>query len=84
MRYSPFVDRIAGRGAGAWAVHMEALQLVAAGQEPILLTVGDPDQGPPEAVIEATIRGLKAGHTGYAPIVGLPELRGAIAARGIW
>lgn len=81
MRYSPFVDRIAGRGAGAWAVHMEALQLRAAGQDPILLTVGDPDQGPPEAVIEATIQGLKAGHTGYAPIVGLPELRAAIAAR---
>lgn len=81
MRYSPFVDRVAGRGAGAWAVHIEALQLRAAGQDPILLTVGDPDQPPPEKVIEATIQGLKAGHTGYAPIAGLPELRAAIAAR---
>lgn len=81
MRYSPFVDRVAGRGAGAWAVHMEALQLRAAGHDPILLTVGDPDQPPPEKVIEATIQGLKAGHTGYAPIAGLPELRAAIAAR---
>lgn len=81
MRFSSLVDRVAGSGAGAWAVHMTALQQKAAGREIIFLTVGDPDQAPPEAVLEATIDALRRHRTGYAPIVGYPELRAAIAAR---
>ena len=81
MRFSPLVDRIAGSGAGAWAVHMTALQQKAAGREIVFLTVGDPDQAPPEAVIDATVDALRRHRTGYAPITGYPELRAAIAAR---
>jgi arginine:pyruvate transaminase len=81
VRFSPLVDRVAGKGAGAWEIHIKAAQQQAAGREIIFLTVGDPDQAPPERVIEATVASLRRHRTGYAPILGYPEVREAIAAR---
>lgn len=81
MRYAPLVERIAGRGAGAWDIHVEARRRQEAGEDVIVLTVGDPDQEPPQAVIEATAASLRRHRTGYAPIIGYPALREAIAAR---
>src|SRR5207237_9123705 len=80
MRFSPRVDRLAGHGADAWSVHLVARRRQQAGEDIIFLTVGDPDQEPPEAVIEATVTALRQHRTGYAPIVGFPALREAIAA----
>jgi arginine:pyruvate transaminase len=81
MRFSPLVDRISGRGAGAWRVHIEAARRRDAGEEVIFLTVGDPDQAPPEPVIAATIEALRRHRTGYSSIIGYPRVRQAIAAR---
>jgi arginine:pyruvate transaminase len=81
MRFAPITERIAGRGAAAWSVHFEAARRRDAGEDVIILTVGDPDQDPPPAVIEATVAALRQHRTGYAPIVGYPAVRGAIAAR---
>src|SRR6185437_1877057 len=81
MRYSPLVQRIAGRGAAAWDTHIEARQRQQAGEDIIKLTVGDPDQDPPEAVIEATVAALRRHRTGYSAVIGYPALREAIAAR---
>jgi arginine:pyruvate transaminase len=81
MRFSPLVERIAGKGAGAWKIHFAAERQRAAGRDVIFLTVGDPDQAPPSAVIEATVDSLRGHRTGYAPILGYPEIRAAIAAR---
>jgi arginine:pyruvate transaminase len=81
MRFSPLTTRIAGRGSGAWAIHIEARQRKAAGEDVIILTVGDPDQAPPEAMIDATVAALRDHQTGYAPTIGYPALREAIAAR---
>ncbi len=81
MQFAPLVDRIAGRGALAWSVHFDAVRQRVQGRDVLLLTVGDPDQSPPEAVIAATIAALQNHKTGYSPIIGLPELRAAIAAR---
>jgi arginine:pyruvate transaminase len=81
MRFSPLVERVAGRGAGAWNVHIEAMRRREAGRDVIFLTVGDPDQRAPEPVVEATIAALRRGRTGYARTLGYPEVRQAIAAR---
>jgi arginine:pyruvate transaminase len=81
MRYSPLVDRVAGHGSGAWAVHIEARRREAAGEDIFFLTVGDPDQAPPDPLIDATVSALRRHRTGYAGILGFPELREAIAAR---
>src|SRR5260221_14025818 len=81
MRFSPRVDRLAGHGADAWSVHIEARRRQQAGEDIIFLTVGDPDQEPPEAVIEATVAAVRQHRTGYAPTLGYPAVREAIAAR---
>ncbi len=81
MRFSSLVGRITGRGADAWGVHFEAVRRRDAGHDVIFLTVGDPDQTAPEAVIDATIDSLRRNRTGYTPILGFLEVRKAIAAR---
>ncbi|PWC42320.1 pyridoxal phosphate-dependent aminotransferase [Azospirillum sp. TSO22-1] len=81
MRFSPLVDRVAGKGADAWRIHWEATRQRAEGRELILLTVGDPDQPPPAVLIDATAESLRRGRTGYSPIVGYPEVRAAVAAK---
>ena len=81
MRFSPLVDRISARDSGAWSVHMEAARRREAGHDVIVLTIGDPDQAPPEPVIDATIDALRRHRTGYSAMVGYPRVREAIAAR---
>ena len=81
MRYSSLTKRVAGRGAGAWAVHRRAIELREAGEDVIALTVGDPDQAPPEMLIETTVAALRAHRTGYSRMIGTEALREAIAAR---
>jgi arginine:pyruvate transaminase len=81
MRFSPLTERVAGSGAAAWDTHATAIRMRQAGEDVIMLSVGDPDQDPPAVMIEETIRALHAGQTGYSRILGIPELRQAIAAR---
>jgi arginine:pyruvate transaminase len=81
MRYSALTDRVAGRGAEAWAIQRQALALREAGRDIIMLTVGDPDQAPPEVLIESAVAALRAHRTGYARLIGTEALREAIAKR---
>jgi len=81
VRFSPLVDRIAGEQTGAWRVHAEGMRRREAGHDVIFLTVGDPDQAAPAAVLDATIEALRRNRTGYTPIIGYPLVREAVAAR---
>ena len=81
MQFAPLVERVAGRGVGTWDTHVRARQLIEAGADVILLTVGNPDQTPADKMIEAAIAALRGGRTLYAPTIGYPALRAAIAAR---
>ncbi len=81
MRLVPRFEQLAGAGRSAWSIQQEAALLRAGGREVIALTIGDPDQPAPASVVEATIAALRRGRTGYAPTLGYPELRAAIAAR---
>jgi arginine:pyruvate transaminase len=81
VRFSPLVDRIAGEQTGAWRVHAEGMRRREAGHDVIFLTVGDPDQAAPAAVVDATIESLRRNRTGYSPIIGYPQVRAAVAAR---
>lgn len=42
---------------------------------------GQPDFSVPEPILEATARALREGHTYYSPVLGIPELRQAVAER---
>ena len=81
MRYSQLTQRIAGDGSQAWDLHFDAVKRKAAGEPITVLSVGDPDFESPAPIVEAAIQSLRAGHTHYAPILGIPRLRQAIAKR---
>ncbi len=69
------------------AISNKASALEAEGVDVVDLSVGEPDFPTPEPVVEAGHDALDAGHTGYTPSNGIPELREAIAekhrARGV-
>lgn len=65
---------------GAFGVRARALALEAAGRDVIHLEMGEPDFPTPAPVVEAAVRALRDGETGYAPPGGLPVLREALAA----
>jgi arginine:pyruvate transaminase len=81
MRFSPFVQRIAGHGVAAWDIHHAAFDAQRDGQDVIILSIGDPDFATPEFITDAAVSALRAGDTHYADIPGRPKLRQAIAAR---
>lgn len=51
----------------------------AAAESEIDLSVGEPDQALPQALVQVAVSSLQAGRTRYTPKLGLPELREAIA-----
>lgn len=81
MRFSPLVDRINGEGTAAWDIHYRAVRDQRGGRDVIILSVGDPDFDTPAAITDATIAALKAGDTHYSDLLGLEELRAAIAKK---
>jgi aspartate/methionine/tyrosine aminotransferase len=80
MRYSPLVGRIAHDGSDPWALHWRARAAHAAGDDVIVLSVGDPDLDTPLVVVDKAIERLRAKDTHYTESVGRPPLRSAIAA----
>jgi arginine:pyruvate transaminase len=81
MKFSRLTDRIGGEGAGAWAVHFEAMRRRRAGDEIIVLSVGEPNFDTPPAIVAAAKASLDSGRTHYTDITGDPPLRAAIARR---
>jgi aspartate/methionine/tyrosine aminotransferase len=61
-------------------VFARAQALEAKGRSIIHMEIGEPDFPTAEPIVEAGVRALRAGRTQYAPALGLPELRAAIAA----
>ncbi|WP_028229232.1 pyridoxal phosphate-dependent aminotransferase [Paraburkholderia ferrariae] len=79
MKYSNLVERLQGRRTTAWEIHHAAQQAAARGEDVIVLSVGDPDFGTPEVIVERAVAALRAGDTHYTTIMGREPLREAIA-----
>jgi arginine:pyruvate transaminase len=79
MKYSNLVERLQGRRTTAWEIHHAAMQAAARGEDVIVLSVGDPDFGTPEVIVERAVTALRAGDTHYTTIMGREPLREAIA-----
>ncbi len=62
-------------------VTQKARDLKAAGRKVISLSVGEPDFDTPDNIKEAAIAAIKRGETKYPPVLGIPPLREAIAAK---
>ena len=63
------------------AVTQKARDLKAKGREVISLSVGEPDFDTPDNIKEAAIEAIRRGETKYPPVLGIPPLREAIAAK---
>jgi len=59
----------------AFAVLARANELAAAGKSIINLGIGQPDFPTPQHIVDAAIEALQAGHHGYTPATGIPELQ---------
>jgi arginine:pyruvate transaminase len=81
MRFSPLVERISGKGVAAWDIHYAASDAQRAGEDVIILSVGDPDFATPDFITQAAVTALRAGDSHYTDIAGRPALRRAIAQR---
>ena len=81
MKYSELTQRVRGEGADVWDSHYAAAADKAAGEDVIILSVGDPDLATPDSVIDAATTAMKNGDTHYTSIAGSKELRSTIAER---
>ena len=63
------------------AISNKAAELEADGVDVVDLSVGEPDFDTPENIKDAAKDALDAGHTGYTPTSGIPELKTAIVEK---
>ena len=78
-RFASRVAALGGVEAAAWDIHAEAVRRRAAGEDVILLSIGDPDFPTPAPIVAAAKDSLDRGRTHYAAIAGQLALREAIA-----
>jgi len=77
MKYAARMDRLGTETA--FEVLAKAKRLEAEGKSIVHLEIGQPDFPTPAHVVEAGVKALRDGHTGYTPAPGLIEIREAIA-----
>jgi arginine:pyruvate transaminase len=82
MRYSNLKDRVGGMGDAAWEIHKRATTRAAAGEDIIVLSVGE-DRGARthDSLVQVAKDALDSGRHHYAPLTGSPALKAAVAAR---
>jgi arginine:pyruvate transaminase len=78
-RFSLASGRLEESGTDLWQVHTDALKRQAAGEDIIMMSVGDPDLATIERIIEHAVTSLYRGRTHYSPGMGELELRQTIA-----
>ncbi len=83
MGFQPLFSQTAHRlqegESSLWQVHIDALQRQAAGEDILLMSVGDPDLPTLERIIEHAVTSLYRGRTHYSPGMGELALRETIA-----
>ncbi len=75
-------NRISGilpSGKDGWEVHFAAMTRKEAGENIIMLSVGDHDFDTPQETVEACVRAVRAGYHHYTQLPGIPRLRAAMA-----
>ncbi len=81
MRYASITRRLEGLGTDKWSVHYAAHAMLEAGEDVLFLSIGEPDQATPKAVVDEVIARIRAGRTRYSNGAGEDNLRSAVAAR---
>lgn len=78
-RFSQLSKRLGRPGSDVWKVHYDALARQEAGEDMIVLSVGDPDFDTPEYIAEHVVQRMRDGRTHYSAAAGEDVLRDAIA-----
>ena len=78
-KLSTRITGIMPSGKDGWEVHFAALTRKQAGEDILMLSVGDHDFDTPEGTVAAGIKALQEGHHHYIQLAGLPRLRKALA-----
>ena len=73
------ISGIIPSGKDGWEVHFAAMTRSQAGEDIVMLSVGDHDFDTPTETVEACVTALRAGHHHYTQLAGLPALREAMA-----
>lgn len=81
MDLSTRITNILGGGSDGWGVFYRSRQMVADGVDVIELTIGEHDIRTDPLILNEMNRAAVAGHTGYAAVPGMAELRDKVAAR---
>ncbi|TIW14509.1 MAG: aminotransferase class I/II-fold pyridoxal phosphate-dependent enzyme, partial [Mesorhizobium sp.] len=74
------ITAIVPSGKDGWEVHSAAWARQQAGEDIIMLSVGDHDFDTPSETIEACVNAVRGSNHHYTPLPGLPRLRKAMAA----
>ena len=80
MKYAARVGRTQSEGSNGWLVHRKAKEMAAAGEDVILLTIGDPDFDTPKPIVDSLVDSIRGGRTHYTWLMGEAPLREAVAA----
>ena len=81
MELSKRIRGLTGGGSDGWDVFYRARAMKAGGEPVVELTIGEHDIRTSPAILDAMQAAAKGGHTGYAIVPGVTELRQAVAAR---
>jgi arginine:pyruvate transaminase len=73
------ISGIVPSGKDGWEVHFAAWARKQAGEDIIMLSVGDHDFDTPSETVEACVRAVRGGHHHYTQLPGIPVLREAMA-----
>lgn len=81
MRLSDRLTGLTGGGSDGWDLFRKARAMIAAGTPVIELTIGEHDIRTDASILDAMHASARGGHTGYATVPGIDELRMAVAGR---
>jgi arginine:pyruvate transaminase len=79
MKLAKAADRLAGLGSDKWAVHIEGRRRANAGEDLILLSIGEPDAPAPKAILDEAYKQMLAGRLRYSSGRGEPSVLAALA-----
>ena len=66
-------------GKDGWEVHFQAMQRKEAGEDILMVSIGDHDFDTPSETVEACVAAVRGGYHHYVHLPGLPRLRAAMA-----
>ena len=79
MKPSNRIASITNGGSDGWEIFYKARQMISSGTDVTELSIGEHDIGTDPAILKSMNEAALNGHTGYALVPGIEELRSLVA-----